>query len=750
MTLEEIRAERARLQEEQARLSLRDSALNNGGRRSIEDIRRERAALEAELQQTGNTLVPRASPGMSVAQSEGLRPNGYREDDGLASNVMSGLTLGLNDELAGVSGAAADLVRGRDPRAGFEREATRARQTQGSFMRDRPNAANLAIGTGAAAPILFSGGAAAAPQTTARGLPLFARQSALGAATGGGIGYAVGAANADGQPMEGRLRAGAESSLPGAALGAVAPAAVNAVAPIARGAANLARRLPTPQPLPNSAGMGGNIRMVPPPQGPSGPRIPATALNTIERLADRSGQSASQLEQRFANIQRNPQGEVLADAFDTPGVQTLRPIAQSPGRTGQRAARTARERIRGAQQRIMTQLTGDKGLNVPETRFAAVQRLENEYRDVSANAYAPMWRTPVSAEGRAIYEQRIAPLLDPQNPNPELRRIMRQAMKKAERQFDLDRAVGRVEGNIDDHLGRYVHYIKMELGELARFEARSPGGASGNRLGALRQLYHQFGDMIDPASGAPAMIPGYRNATAQAGDIFTAERALDEGATWLNMGREEVRARVSQMTPFELYHARVSLADEVRQLTRGRVVGNKNVANALDDPAIQDAIAAAFENPRQAADFIGPPRSPQSGRAQADAFLETVNTQNQLARNALDWGGGSQSWANAMYGADEAAQAMIEAGGSALTGKPGTAIVQAGRSAVNAITGGMVERANNVRGEALLTRIDTPDAESFTRALIAELRRREALRNTNTRISRAGGAAAGTQQGRRK
>lgn len=702
------------------------------------------AAAPAEEEEAGPwQRYAQAPPQQRPAPRRGQSAPFWQEVTGALANLNRGIPFAT--DIMNAAQGVRSMAQGRPYEEGAENQAAVA----DDFMARRPNAANLAIGTGAAAPLALTAGGSGAPQVaaqTSRGIPLFLRQTAQAGATGAATGEIYGIGTSQGSMQE-RLDAGNEAATLGGLTGAAAPAIIDAAAPVVRGLFGAARRLPTP--APNTLGAnGGNLRIVPPPQGPSGPRIPATAMNTIERLADRSGQNASQLEARLGNIQRNPQGEVLADVFDTPGVQTLRPIAQSPGRTGQRAARTARERVRGAQQRIMTQLTGDKGLNVPETRFAAVQRLENEYRDVSANAYAPMWRTPVSAEGRALYAQRIEPLL--QSSNPEIRRIMQRATRNAERQFNLDVGVGRVEGSIDDHLGRYLHYIKVELGELARFEARSPGGASGNRLGALRQLYRQFGDMIDPGNGAPAIVPGYRNATAQAGDNFTALEALEEGATWLNMTGEEVRARVAQMTPFELYHARVSLADDVRQSTRGRVVGNKNVANALDDPTMQDAIAAAFENPRQAADFIGPPVPAQRGRDNAGAFLETVNTQNQLARNALDWGGGSQTWANAMYGSDEAANAIMESGASLATGKPGTAIAQAGRSAVNAITGGMVERANNVRGEALLTRIDTPDAESFTRALIAELRRREALRNTNTRISRAGGAAAGTQQGRRK
>ena len=496
----------------------------------------------------------------------------WQEVTGALANVNRGIPFAT--DIMNVAQGVRSMAQGRPYEEGAQNQAA----IENDFMARRPNAANLAIGTGAAAPLALTAGGSGAPQVaaqTSRGIPLFLRQTAQAGATGAATGEIYGIGTSRGSMQE-RLDAGNEAATLGGLTGAAAPAIIDAAAPVVRGLFGAARRIPTP--APNTLGAnGGNLRVVSPP--PQGPRVPVTAMNTIERLADRSGQNVSQLEARFGNIQRNPQGEVLADAFDTPGVQTLRPIAQSPGRTGQRAAQTARARIQGAQQRIMTQLTGKKGLNVAESRHAAVQRLENEYRDVSANAYAPMWRTPVSAEGRALYAERIEPLL--QSNNPEIRRIMQRATRNAERQFNLDVGVGRVEGSIDDHLGRYLHYIKMELGELARFEARSPGGASGNRLGALRQLYRQFGDMLDPGNGAPAIIPGYRATTARAGDNFTALEALDEGAAFLRMRPEEVATRIQQMTPFERYHARVALADEVRHATRGRVVGNRNVANAL-------------------------------------------------------------------------------------------------------------------------------------------------------------------------
>lgn len=721
MTLEEIDAELAQLEAQRARpaqQTMRDAAFANGGRLSVEDIDREIAELQAQLR---NQNQPPQAPGL------------MGEIEGAMSSFNRGIP--FSSEITSAAAAIGAGLQGRDMGEAFRNQTQRTQQASRDFRTRRPNVAALAEGTAMAAPIIATGGAAA-PEMLAARAPGLLTQAAQAGATGAAYGYAYGAGGQDqaGAPLRDRLQAGDEGAAIGATLGVAAPVVVagarRVVEPAFRAARNAARRIPTP--APNTLGANGaNLRAVPPPTNPPprGPRIPREAINTVNRLRDRSGQSVDQLEQRFQRIQRNPQGEVLADAFDTPGVHTLRPIAQSPGRSGQRATETARNRIRNASQRITDAL--NRGLGVRETRAAALNRLEGSYRDLSANEYAPLWGRPMTSQQRAAFEQRVRPWFE--SSNPEVRRVMRRAMTGAERQFNLDLANGRVAGSIDDHLGRYAHYVKMELGEQARFAAAAPGGASGNRIGSLRQLYRQFGDLLD--DGTPnAIIPDYRRITARAGDYFSAREALDTGEQWLRMGAEEVAASRAAMTEFELYHARVGLADAIRHATRGQVVGNRNVANALDDPTLQEAVAAAFDDPAQAAQF-----------------LSTVNTQNELARNALAWGGGSPTWANATYGADEAAHGMAEMAGHAATGNVGGAVARGGRMALNAATLGHVERMNNVRGDALLTRIDAgDDARAFTQAVIAELRRLESMARNNARISRAGAAAAGAQQGRHR
>jgi hypothetical protein len=186
------------------------------------------------------------------------------------------------------------------------------------------------------------------------------------------------------------------------------------------------------------------------------------------------------------------------------------------------------------------------------------------------------------------------------------------------------------------------------------------------------------------------------------------------------------------MTDFERYHARVGFANAIanRIGLRGSVNGNNNVANALGSPEMQRRVAAMFDSPEEAA-----------------SFLDTLNQQNMLMRNAGQWGTGSQTYSNAMHGADEALNTMSDIGVNAATGNFGGAIRRGVQGGANSLTMGAIERANDVRGEALLRRVDSDDARAFTDAVVAELRRRDTARRTASTASQAGAAAAGSQQG---
>lgn len=682
----------------------------------------------------------RVRPGGLRSLISGRRPRTPMRDaaDAIAT-FNEGFFFGAGDEIsAGIRGFGAggmeflrQLPTGRLDNARIGRAAMEAggaeyqdrRQRRQDFRQDRPNVAALTEGAGGATNVLVTLGATApqqlAAQGASRGLPLFLNQSAragtIGAAYGGAYGF-----NSTEGGLEERLHGGHDDAALGAAFGVVTPAAVNAV----RGGIDLARpawqnlvrsaeRIPVPEP--NSVGALGRPMRPPssqPPQRP--PQLPGAAAGTIDRLADRAEMTPDDVERALAAARRNPQGQVLADVFGDPGVRTTRGIVQSPGRSGARAAEVARTRAAEQPGRILRALR--EGLRVGETRQEAMTRLAGEYEAASANLYRPLWDLEVTPQQRAAVEQRVGAIYadDP---------VFQRAQQAAQRVFERDRRNGVVSGQLNDHYLRYLHYLKLGLDDAAQMSANpmTSGGIGPTELRGIRDMRRRIIGAIDEA------FPQYREARSQWGGYVNAEEALDEGAGFLNSTPEAVRARMAEMTDFEKLHARIGLVDAITQGMRGgRVVGQRNVANALDYRDTQEIIASVFDDPRQAAEF-----------------LDGINTSNQLMRNADQWLGGSQTHSNVTHAADEALHTMAEMGGQAATGNPAGAIRRGVQGVVNAAAMGAVERANNVRGEALLRRVDTEDAAEFARQVVEELRRRQAARYAASRAADAAGAGAG-------
>ena len=638
-------------------------------------------------------------------------------------------------------------------RQGYEQQTQRAQDVQQQFAGDNPMAASLLEGTGIAAsvaPTLMTGGATLPAQAQTQAPGLFGRM-ARGASTGSLYGYAYGAGGADqaGNSIMERMQAGNEGGAMGAAFGAAIPPALRTVEvannrlarpawefagrPVVDFLTGAARRLPTAERSTLGA-LGGNMRPppAPPPRRPAPPprpQIPEAGINTVNRMRARERMSIDDLEREFERARANPQGQVVVDLFDDTGVRTARPIVQGPGESSRRAQDVARSRFTAAPGQIMRAIR--EGFKVGESRVAALARLEGSYRRLSAEEYRPLFAQRPTPEQLAAYDERIAPLLSPDNPNPVEREIMQDALARAERQFHLDRAEGIVSGNLNDNLFRRLHYIKGALGDRAQFELNPLRGTSGREIASIRSMYRRFGELLDPP-GAQPIIPGYRRVTDEAGDYFSAREALDEGAEMLRRNPEEVQARFGEMTQFERRHARIGLADAIRTSTRGGVNRNRNVAAVLDDPDIQATIAAAFDNPEQAAAFLSLMNG--SGRGAPGLY--------RLMDNAAQWRSGSSTYANAMHGADEAMNAGMEAAGHAATGSPMRAVGRGIDYARNQLSLGMVERANNRRGEVLFRRIDDEEAKAFTDEIIRILREREASAAAQTALTNP--AAAGT------
>ena len=618
-------------------------------------------------------------------------------------------------------------------RQGYEQQTQRAQDVQQQFAGDNPMAASLLEGTGIAAsvaPTLMTGGATLPAQAQTQAPGLFGRM-ARGASTGSLYGYAYGAGGADqaGNSIMERMQAGNEGGAMGAAFGAAIPPALSVAnqayqrlgRPAWEAATGAARRfLPTVDP--NAVGaMGGNLRPPRPrarPPGPQRPQIPGAVVNYVERNARRERLTPDQLEAEFARARRNPQGQVLNDVLGDNGVRQLRPIVQSPGESSRRAAETLANRNAAQGDILINSLR--RNLRVGESRQAALRRLSKDYERVSADNYRPVFEQRMAPEQRAALEREIEIFgSDP---------IFHDAMRRAEGMFTRQRRLGIVEGDIGDNFARYMHYIKMGLDDAV---AAAPVGSRGLQASEMRDVFAMRARIV---RAIDENVPGYREARAQWGSIRSAEEALDEGAKFLSTPSAEVRARIAEMTPFEIEHARIGMADAISQAVglRGSVESAVNVANSpmFRSPEMRQRIAALFETPEQAADF----------------FDNTVSSQHRLMRNAIGWNGGSSSYANFAHGDDNAGAAAAEGFMDVVTGNAGRAANRTARQVGNLVFNNAIERQNNIVGEAALRRIDDNEAKAFTDELVRILREREAARANQALITRTGAAGAGSQQ----
>jgi len=675
--------------------------------------------------------------GQAAARAPGPRPRGTQgswqeEVGGALANINRGIPFA--QDLVNLAGGARTAASGGDFQEGIRAQRSESNALQQDFRNRRPNVAALSEGVGNATGVIPIGRSAQAVQLSGRGLPLLLRQSRNAAVAGAGAGYLFGAGTGDApnqNPNE-RIDSANEAASFGSFFGAATPAAVNTLGagyraaeqPIRRLIDSLPRLAPRAEQGAGAFGAqlfgGGNrppLRAVPPAPPPQGPRIPPAAMGTIDRLANRNRMTPDQVESAFAEAQRNPQGQVVADVFGDAGTRTTRAIAQGPGQSGGRAAETLRARAAEQPDRILNEL--NRRMAVAETPEQAMAALSRQYNEASANLYEPLFQRQMAPEMRATINEFLGRYAD----DP----IMADAAARAQRIFQRDAAEGLASGSIEANYARYLHYMKMGLDDAAR--AAPQGGIQATELRGINNMRRRFVTALDNA------IPGYREARNQWSTIANAEEALGEGRTLITQNSRAISARMAEMTDFERYHARVGFANEIanRIGLRGSVNGNRNVAEALGSPEMQRRVAAMFDSPEEAA-----------------AFLDTLNQQNTLMRNAAQWGSGSQTFSNAAHGADEALNTMVDMGVQAGTGNIGGAARRGVQGAANFFTGGALERANNQRGEVLLRRIDSDDAREFTNAVVAELRRREATRQAASSVSQTGAAASGSQQGRER
>lgn len=666
------------------------------------------------------------------------------------------------DATIGTPGARLDPgAIGRAAREGYQSGVQHSQEASQDFRQRRPITASYLEGTGMAASVAptlaidAATGGAAAPFLAARtpaltqAPGLFTRMGQAGS-VGSVYGYGYGAGGQDqaGRPLQDRMNAGNEGAGFGAVTGAVLPAGIAAarqgaerLQPAWRSLVRGAERIPVPDP--NSVGvMGRPMRQTPQTprrQPPQRPQIPAPVINYVERNARRERLTPDQLQAEFANARRNPQGQVLNDVLGDNGVRQLRPIVQAPGETSRRAGEVLAERNAAQSDHIMNSLR--QNLRVGQSRQAAIRSLRGERERVSVEGYRPTLSQQLSSQQARNLEQAYGVFRgDP---------VFDDAVVRAQRVFERHRRLGYVTGTVDENPARFAHYLKLGLDDAITAAPIGSRGLQPTEMADVAEMGRRIVRAIDDN------VPGYREARAQWGSLRAGEDALEEGAKFLEAPSDEVAARVAEMTPFELEHARIGMAHEISQIVGlgGREVGTSNVANSriLNSPEGRRRIAAVFMPTRRAGQT--PEQYNEAVREageRAARFIETVSTQNRLMRNATGWNGGSSSYANFAHGDDNAAAAAAEGFVDVVRGDVSRAVNRGARQVGNLVFNNAIERQNNIVGEAALRRIDDNEAKAFTDELVRILRERERARLTDAATGRVSSATAGSQQGRRE
>lgn len=639
-----------------------------------------------------------------------------------ASNFADSLTLGFGDELVGGVEGARAMLRGADAGDAYRQRVRQARERLRRAREERPlasTAGSLAGGVAAlavpGANVLAAGRAGRAGYQAARGLRALRNEIGNAARAGALFGGAYGVGSGDGD-----LGQRAMSGAAGAATGAVAGAAF---APVARGLDVATRpvrraigqamrnppgpRLASPNQLNASIGVpippAGGRR--PPTQPPPEPEVPEAAVRGIDRVMRREGMSFDDLAQRINEADAAPAGRVLADVLGDQGLAKTAAIAQAPGQTGRLARNVADERARTLPTRLVNELMERMGVSQSPTQ--ALRSLRNEYQRASLEGYKPVLAQEID---EAAVKARLDPILQRL---PE--RIRNEANQIVD---DLARLDG-VDPNTFTNAQR-LHYLKMAIDDAVGAVIQKEGFKGATR-GALSRLRQDYLEALDE------LIPGYRAARERWGSLKDAEEALEEGGRALSMRPEALRARLDEMTAFERAHFRIGLADELagRIMGRGKAVGHANAAEALNSVEVQNVVREAFDNPEQAARFI-----------------ESVNTGNQLLRNARGWITGSDTMKKSAQLADEGLASIADTALSAVQNPISTAR-RGVQEALRAAVGGKMEADRNAIGRALLTAIDNGDeqAEAYLRALIERLRRRDAERVERVASEGRAGAA---------
>lgn len=515
-----------------------------------------------------------------LGESKKAREKADTPVSGPMEALMSGLSFGWSDELAGLAGGIADWTKGKGFQGGYERRKNAAKQNLEDFQERSPVA-------GTALPIV--GALAGATPRAAMAIPetLLGRMG-QGARIGSGFGAVAGAGNAEGD-LEDRLTGAGTGAALGAGLGAALPPVFQAGGAAFRHVGNAI-----------------------------GSRNPQQVAN--EKLAAAIARDETTPARLLSEIDTARSQGIKPEMLSDFGGENVRAVARaaslSPGEGRQIAMNAMRDRQAGqagrVEQDVLSDLSG-------AARFPVEQAMEAQRL-----AAGPLYERAY-AQHQAI----MTPELEQMLRRPSMQQAMQRAYRIAQEEVrDPTNVLGMTVA--DDGAVQVTRapslqtwdYIKRGIDdEVARFQNPITGRLQGAEGRAVDQTRRTLVAELDQAA------PGYAQArAAYAGPTRSAE-VYREGRAALRDDADITAREIGQMSAGEREFFRAGVARALRDMAMQARDGGDSVAKIFGSPLTRERIRAAFPDGRAFFNF-------ENAMRREARMFENARTLNPTANSA--------------------------------------------------------------------------------------------------------------------
>ena len=513
------------------------------------DIEAFVADYEARTKPAAPTITAGPVRALTEEDKATERAARYRDNYGMADNLLRNAAFGLGDEIRSTFGAVKDMATGAGPfGASFHGRMRAEEQGMDKFAREHPKQA-LASGLVGGVVTALGSGPVKATQT--------AGQALRGAMqTGAAYGAASGAGEARGSLWERAKGAGT-----GAAIGGVAGA-------VFQGAAN-------------RIGAWRNR-----------PSIAERADRKIMERLGQSGQTLDDVERAAATAREAGKPFALIDAGDDAMRQLGRDATAFPTKGRERLVQFVEGRMADQPERVVGDLAATGRMTRVASSRAAIDQLAQQREELAKPLYDAIRDVQVQ-------DPRLGELFT----LPDFQKAYQAAQRVAQRRAavgmgqplpPLDPARPMTMGVLDQ--------VKRALDDVSYVAKRSPleaGGMGPTELASLRDVVARIRQIGDDATRDGTGRSLYASARAMYEGPTRLMEAIDEAASgFLNpkTTAADIQATLAKMGSAEREAFRAGALDHIaNRLDNAR--SGRDVAALLDTPATNKKLALLFDSP---------------------------------------------------------------------------------------------------------------------------------------------------------